>query len=47
VGVDHCRLDVLATKQLLDGADIVTGHQEVGREAVAECVLPRRLPHKT
>ena len=38
MGVDHGRLDVFVAEQLLDGADVVAGHQQVGREAVAEGV---------
>ena len=30
VGVDHRRLDVLVAEQLLDGADVVAGHKQVG-----------------
>ena len=32
VGVDHRGLDILVSKQFLDGADVITGHQQVGGE---------------
>lgn len=38
VRVDHGRGDVAMTEQLLDGADVVAGLEQVGREAVAEAV---------
>jgi hypothetical protein len=36
VGVDHGRLDVFMPEELLDGADIVAGDQQMGGEAVPE-----------
>ena len=38
MGIDHGRLDVLVSQELLDGADGVAGHQQVGGEAVPEGV---------
>ena len=38
VGVDHRRAHVIVAEQLLDGADIVAGLEEVGREAMAQRV---------
>ena len=38
MGVDHRRLDVLVAEELLDGADVVSGHEQVGGERVAEGV---------
>ena len=38
VGVNHRGLDVFVSEQLLDRPDVMSGHEEVGREAVAECV---------
>ena len=38
VGVYHGRLDVFVTEELLDGADIVAGDQQMGGEAVPEGV---------
>ena len=38
VGVDHGRADVFVTEQLLDGADVGPGFQQVGREGVAQGV---------
>lgn len=38
VGGDHGRLDVLVAEQVLDRLNVVTGHQEMGCEAVPEGV---------
>ena len=38
VGVDHGRLDVLVPEELLHGADVVPGLEEVRGEGVAEAV---------
>jgi len=38
VGVDHGRLHVFVSQQLLHGADVVAGFKEVGGEGVAESV---------
>ncbi len=38
MGVDHGRCDVGVTEQLLDGADVVAGFEQVGREGVAKGV---------
>lgn len=38
VGVDHGGLDVFMAEQILDGADVVTGFEQVGGEAVAQSV---------
>lgn len=38
VGVDHCRGDVAVAEELLNGADVVAGIEEVGGKAVAEGV---------
>ena len=38
VGVDHGGGDVAVAEEFLDGADVVAGLKEVGREAVAEAV---------
>jgi hypothetical protein len=43
VGVDHGSLHVFVPQQLLDGANVVTGFQEVGGEGVAEGVGGGRL----
>jgi hypothetical protein len=43
VGVDHRRLDVFVSEEFLDGSDVVPGHQEMGREGVAECVAADSL----
>jgi hypothetical protein len=43
VGVDHGRLHALVAEELLDGADVVAVHQEVGGEGMAEGVAGRRL----
>lgn len=34
VGVDHRRRDVAMAEQLLDGANVIAGFQEVRREGV-------------
>src|SRR5262249_24593310 len=38
VRVDHGRADVAVAEQLLDGADVVSGFEQVGRKRVAERV---------
>ena len=38
VGVDHGRLDVFMTEEILDRADVVTGHEQMRRETVPECM---------
>lgn len=38
VGIDLGGFDVLVTKKLLDGADIITGFEEMGGEGVTERV---------
>jgi hypothetical protein len=38
VGIDHRGADVLVAEEFLDGADIVSGLEEVGGEAVS--VMP-------
>src|SRR5213080_3000770 len=43
VRVDHGRGDVPVPQQLLDGADLGAGFEEVGREAVAQGVAARPL----
>ena len=43
MGVDHGGRDVAVAEELLDGADVVAGFEEVGREAVAEGVAGRRF----
>ncbi len=36
MGIDHCGLEILVTKQLLNRPDIISIFQQVGREAVSE-----------
>jgi hypothetical protein len=43
VGVDHGGGDVAVTEELLDGAYVVAGFKEVGREGVAEGVAADAL----
>lgn len=43
VGVDHGGGDVAVAEQLLDGADVVAGFEEVGGEGVAEGVAADAL----
>ena len=38
VGVNHRRADIRVAEELLDGADVVAGFEEMGRERVAEGV---------
>ena len=38
VGIVHRRLDILVPEELLDGADVVAGHEEVGSKRVTQCV---------
>ena len=38
VGIDHGRFDIFMAEELLDGADIVAGDQQMGGEAVPEGV---------
>ena len=43
MGVDHGRLDVFVTEELLDGADIVARNEEVRRKRVSEGVAAGSL----
>ena len=43
VGVDHCRLDVLMSKEFLDGADVIAGREQVSSKAMAESVAGNML----
>src|SRR3954464_7689310 len=43
VRIDHRRVHVLVAEELLDGADVVAGLQEMGRKAVAQRVRGDRL----
>ena len=38
VGVDHCRLEIAVTQQLLHGADVRPGFQQMGRKRVPKGV---------
>ena len=38
VEINHRRLDALVPEQFLDGRDVVTGSQRVGRESVSQRV---------
>ena len=38
MGVDHRRPDIRVAEELLDGADVVAGFEEMGGEGVAEGV---------
>lgn len=41
--MDHRGADVLVTLQLLNGADVVTGLEQMGGERMAECMARRRF----
>jgi len=43
VGVDHRGREFPVAEQFLDGADVVAGFEQVGGEAVAQCVAGGRL----
>lgn len=43
MGVDHGGLHILVAEEFLDGADVVAGHEEMGRETVAEGVRAHLL----